>query len=500
MHFSYRAFPALLLAISCSSWGQFWQDKPAGQATNYVSGDAQWARLAQSSGGNSRFNKICTDSPGNIITVGYADGTSSYSLGNGVTISGFHSGRNVLIVKYDSAGNALWARSTVSGANDSVFNAVATDSAGNIYAVGNLTNNITYGFGNGVTIQGAYASSVNGFVIKYDSAGNAQWAKSTTTAPSVSRFNGVAVDSAGGVYVVGDQGTQAAYTYGGTATTATGGWTNLNAVMVKFDSSGNALWAIKAIGASGDSTYSAIATDNAGGIFAGGYQNTASVVTYGGLAVSGAHAGSNATLVKFDASGNGVWGRTTTTAAGESLTNAVITDTAGNIFVSGSADSTGLFTINGQASFTTVNPAYTHAFVVKFSAAGNAQWASTPTVAPDDSFFTGLAAPGDGGVVVVGSFLTSGTFHFGSGQSATGLNAGANAVAVRYDSSGNANWVRAPKNGTSSSAYSGAITGNDGFVYFSGYQNGTTAFSYGNGVTVTASSGNDSALSVKFYP
>src|SRR5690242_19757412 len=81
--------------------------------------------------------------------------------------------------------DAQWAKSTVVAPGNSYFLGVTNDTSGNSYAVGYMDGS-QYDFGNGVTVTGATSS--NALIVKYNSSGVAQWAKSTVSGPA-SQFN-----------------------------------------------------------------------------------------------------------------------------------------------------------------------------------------------------------------------------------------------------------------------------------------------------------------------
>jgi hypothetical protein len=78
---------------------------------------------------------------------------------------------NVVLVKYNSSGTVLWAK-TVSAGERSSFGAVAADSSGNVYAAGIQWGTDTYTYGMGVSAQGAYSNGTyyddqNAVLVKY---------------------------------------------------------------------------------------------------------------------------------------------------------------------------------------------------------------------------------------------------------------------------------------------------------------------------------------------
>jgi len=138
-----------------------------------------------------------------------------------------------VLVKYDSNGTAQWAKSVTAGSNISWFNAVAADSAGNVYAAGTQYGAGINDYGTGISAAGVYLYGENLLIVKYDSGGTAQWAKSVSTGNFDSRFNALAADTSGNVYAAGCQNGDGTFTYS-PGVTLTGTSYFENAVLVKY--------------------------------------------------------------------------------------------------------------------------------------------------------------------------------------------------------------------------------------------------------------------------
>jgi uncharacterized repeat protein (TIGR02543 family) len=266
------------------------------------SGKALWAKSVTSGTSSSYFYSVAVDSSGNIYAAGYQYGTGSFKYGPGVSVAGTSSGSNVVLVKYNSSGTALWAKSVTAGTSPSEFNSVAVDSSGNVYAAGYKYNTGSLTYGEGVSVAGSYPSS-NVVLVKYDSSGTALWAKSVTAGDSYSLFNSVAVDSSGNVYAAGWQYGTGSFTYGAGVSVAGSYADGSNVVLVKYDSSGNALWAKSVTAGTDVSSFSSVAVDSSGNVYAAGYQYGTGSYTYGeGVSVAGSSSSyANVVLVKYDA-------------------------------------------------------------------------------------------------------------------------------------------------------------------------------------------------------
>ncbi|HOF01216.1 MAG TPA: hypothetical protein PLO40_01720 [Spirochaetota bacterium] len=264
------------------------------------SGAALWAKSVTAGTNSSYFNSVAIDSSGNIYAAGNQEGTESYTYGEGVSVAGSSSGRNVVLVKYNSSGAALWAKSVTAGTNSSYFNSVAIDSSGNIYAAGNQEGTESYTYGEGVSVAGIPAWN-NVILVKYNSSGTALWAKSVTAGTSYSAFGPVAVDSSGNIYAAGVQSGAENCTYGDGVSVAGTYADGSSVVLVKYNSSGAALWAKSVTTGTKNSWFGSVAVDSSGNVYAAGDQEGTGSYTYGdGVSVAGTGL-SNAVIVKYGA-------------------------------------------------------------------------------------------------------------------------------------------------------------------------------------------------------
>jgi len=127
---------------------------------------ALWARSVRSGDATSRFHAVTTDSSGNAYCAGDLWGDAEFDFG-GATVKGAYSGgSNAAIVKYDSSGNAVRARSVSEGADNSRFSGVAIVPGGDVFAVGDQTGSSSYTYGTGVSATG-YNTNEHSVVVKY---------------------------------------------------------------------------------------------------------------------------------------------------------------------------------------------------------------------------------------------------------------------------------------------------------------------------------------------
>ncbi len=462
---------------------------------------AKWATAVSSGASDTRFNAAAVDSAGNVYAVGFMSGTGSYSFGNGATAQGASSTSNAVIVKYNAQGVAQWAR-TVSGANIgsnySSFNGVAVDSSNNIYVAGYQGGNVAYTYGGSASATGVYNGS-NAVLVKYDTLGNAKWARTPSTAPYASTFKAVAVDSSSGdVYAAGYQGKNGTYTYGSQSVSGT--YTaGANAVIVKYSAGGTAQWAKSVSAGSSASIFNAVAVDSSGNAYAAGSQTGNSQYTYGSQSVTGGSSNNNFVLVKYDSSGTAKWADTATSStSGSSWFNGVSTDSAGDLYAVGIQYTTGTFDFGNNTTAAGTSGGV-NMVIVQYSEQGAAQWARSTDSTTNCAYstFEGVATDSDGNADVVG--WQEGLCTYGSGVSITSPSSYHTGVVVTYDSLGNALWAQSNSSVPGTSEFTGVAVDSSRNAYPVGFENGTSTYTYGSFSTHGATSGVN-AVSVKYGP
>jgi len=396
-------------------------------------GTALWAKSETAGTYTSEFNSVAVDSSGNVYAAGEQLGTGSFTYGEGVSVAGTSSGYNVVLVKYNSSGTALWAKSVTAGTNHSRFNSVAVDSSGNIYAAGEQWGTGSFTYGEGVSVAGTYGGTFSGgsvVIVKYNSDGVALWAKSVTTGTSISRFNSVAVDSSGNVYAAGSQNGDGVYTYGpGVSVAVTYGGSSSSVVLVKYNSTGTALWAKSVTAGYRSSYFNSVAVDSSGNVYAAGKQDGTLSLTYGdGVSVAGTcdFDSGNVVLVKYNSTGTALWARSVTAGISASRFNSVAVDSSGSVYAAGYQSGTGSYTYGAGVSvvgtYSTSN-----VVLVKYNPSGTALWAKSVTAGTTGkSNFNSVAVDSSGNIYATGESAGSITYGYGVSVAGDGL------VLVKY--------------------------------------------------------------------
>lgn len=399
-----------------------------------------WGAVAGGAGSDGA-NAVAVDTNGNAFVAGHFTGTALFGT-NQLVSAGVRDG---FLAKYSAAGQLLWVRG-FGGAGFDVVNAVAVDTNGNAYVVGNFEG--TASFGSAVLNNTSASSFADVFVAKFDAGGTNVWARGLGVAASSDLGNAVALDGAGNVLVAG----QSTFpSFSGVALTNHG-----RIFVAKYDNAGNPLWARKAGGGSAGQfdTATAVAADAAGNVYLAGVFASATATFDGGLALAN-EGGFDAFLARFDSTGGLQWVRQLG-GAQDARANGVAVDAAGNAYVAG--EFTGALQLPGTNLSTTVSDQ--NLFVARFSPAGAVDWARQAGGALQDSaravtvrgtnvflagYFSGVATIGPDTLSSVGNtfdaFLarldTNGNFAFAQ-QAGGGDLGGDFGLGVAVDANGSA--------------------------------------------------------------
>ncbi len=176
----------------------------------------------------------------------FYDGSWATAADNeGIYVAGFtyqwdNIKANAALLKYDSDGNLVWAR-TWGGVDDAVGRGIAIDPSGAVYITGYIRGNTT---------------TTKSFLLKYNQSGELIWSK-TFGSEGVNAF---AVGASDGIYVDGTN-----------ETIKNNQWRS-NMFLIKFDEAGSILWTRQwgsnpinycyAISVSGDNIYQAGTTSD----------------------------------------------------------------------------------------------------------------------------------------------------------------------------------------------------------------------------------------------
>jgi hypothetical protein len=292
-------------------------------------GNIGWARQVATNSGSPL--RVAADSTGNVYFAGRFSGTASFGT-NTLVSSG---PADVFLAKYDSEGNALWARRIV-GYDPSLSQglALAADNDANVLVSSRYTN--------AANIGGTVVTNSSSFIAKFDSPGNLVWARPCLATEAVT------VGASGSIYITGSALTSSA-TPGSLA---------------KYDSLGNLVWSRPF--PHGQS----IAVDTSEYIYATGWGGG----SYADITVTNVNGVPDFFIAKCDNAGQLKWVRQVG-CTNQPFGMGVALDAFGNVYAAASSASA-----NRQAvlKFGAVTLSNTFSFLAKYDSAGNALWGVAP--------------------------------------------------------------------------------------------------------------------------
>lgn len=336
-----------------------------------ASGNFVWAKKW---GGSAMeyANGLAINSAGEIIVCGSYVYEIDFDPNAGITLLGVTSNVNTYVVKYDTSGNLIWAKSTNTGGSGVYCFGLTVDNSDNIAVIGTYYNTADFDPNAGVTNM----TNPNGegiYIWKLSSLGNLVWVKEFQSTTGSRRGLKIDSDVSGNLYSTG-------YFAGTVDFDPNAGIGNLtsngiyDAFICKLDANGNFAWA-KQIGGTGTDYGNNILVDANGNVFTTGYYvNTADFDTGAGISNISSNGGKDIFITKLDVNGNYIWGKSLgSTGDDEGL--CLANDISDNLYLSGTFNGTMDFDPN--ATIYNLNPTGgTDGFVLKLSSAGNFTWAS----------------------------------------------------------------------------------------------------------------------------
>jgi enterochelin esterase-like enzyme len=202
-------------------------------------GNQTWLRQFGVPAVADRGYGLATDATGNIYVTGYTRGNlAATNLGD----------KDVYVAKLGPGGNELWVQQFGSTGEDKGWGVAATADG---IRVGGMTSGA----------MGAPAGALDGWVARYDAAGNRTWLRQFGTAGNEEVW-GLTADAAGNTYV-------AAYSAGSFAGSLAG---DKDIVAARFDPAGTMTWADQ-LGTDLNDKGAAVALDGDGNLYLAGFSD-----------------------------------------------------------------------------------------------------------------------------------------------------------------------------------------------------------------------------------
>lgn len=443
----------------------------------------EWAKRIGGPGYDQNI-RIAKNIQGNVYCIGSFEGTIDFDPGAGISNLTSVGLLDVFILKLDSIGNFIWAKSIGGPGNEGGGN-IAVDSLGNIYTFGHFTGTADFDPSAGTS----NATSIGGtdlFLSKHDSDGAFLWVKSFGGS-DFDLSSSIAIDDLGNIYMTGTFNESVDFDPGeGVSTLTSEG--SADVFILKLDSAGNYIWA-KNVGGGSYETVTSIAVDSTRNVFiVGSFFGTADFDPSEETNNLTSTSGEDAFILKLNPTGSFLWARSLGGMYDDSGASIVV-DNSGNSYTTGYFLESILFG-PGEEMYNLSSYGKADAFIVKYDSSGNIVWAKR--IGAHESDFGGdIALDDDNNVYTTGSFTYGAFFGIVGGPSILSSAGLIDAYIIKLNTEGDLVW--AISIGGSSYDYGSSITIDaSGNVYSTGTFRETVDFDPGGGVsTLTSEGAND---------
>jgi hypothetical protein len=409
-----------------------------------------WSKKGGGTGRDQGY-ALTTDGKGNVYVTGEFTSTGTFAPAVSLVSAG---NVDFFLVKYDSAGNALWGKKGGGTLTDRGYG-VVVGLDGNPVVTGHY-----YGASTFDTVTVTSSGNLDAFIAKYNAAdGKLLWLKE---GKSVSQTSPRAITAdAQGNYIVGG--------YYGTSTALTATFDNITLTsagqrdiyIVKYNKDGVIQWGVSAGGPASGEEVKDITCDPAGNIYVTGIFTDTSA--FGSTTLYG-RGGADIFVAKYSPAGNLVWAKSIG-GKKEDEGSAIALDASGNIYVGGRIDSAAVF----DANTSVLSAGGYDAFIAKYDNSGNLLWVKLGGGTGND--YTNGIVCDQAGVIGVGSFLTSAVF---GGTTVTSAGA-EDLYFIRYKSNGDFDWIKTA-GGAEKETANRIVLAADGSAYATGNFRSTATF------------------------
>ncbi len=333
-------------------------------------GNLLWAKSIGNIGAEYG-KKIALDNSGNVYVAGTFVDTVDFDPGVGVFNLNNPSSRDAFILKLDSDGSFVWAKSISSSNAQNVF-AIAADALGNVYTGGTFSQ--TADFDPGAT-EFELTSNGSGdyFIQKLDSNGDFVWAQSFGGA-SYDYVYGILIDDNNDVLMTGGFKDTVDFDPGvGTSNFISNG--GFDYFIQKLDENGDLLW-VKTTGGVGSDIGIALTQGSSGDIYVGGkFSDTVDFDFGTGTTDVISNGSADYFIQRLTTNGDLIWVKSVGGTAADEL-KALACDLRENIYVLGYFNDTVDFDPNAGDT-TIVSNGVNDISIQKLDSTGNLIWVKT---------------------------------------------------------------------------------------------------------------------------
>ncbi|MDP4266381.1 MAG: T9SS type A sorting domain-containing protein [Bacteroidota bacterium] len=427
---------------------------------------------------------VTTDKSGNVLVTGYF---RSSNITFGLTTLNQNGNDDIFLVKYNSKGNVLWAKSA-GGKNDDEAYAIATDNQGYTYVAGAFkSSSLSFGTWN-LNTKGSYDM----FIAKYDQNGNVIWAKSFG-GPGDEQINTITTDSLNNIYI-GGTFNSSSLTIGATTFNNKGG---NDIILIKLDYKGNILNS-KAFGGNNDDNLNNIKVSADNKIFLTGNFKS-DTLFFDNISLLN-HGNNDAFITKLNDKLSSIWAKSFGGIADE-YSNALNIDKDGNLVITGSFVSSSLVIgndmLNKQGSY--------DIFVSKIDSSGKFIWSKSAGGEGTD-IATGITSDINNNIYISG-YYTSSIIYFDSISKVNSGSLSSDGLIAKFDSKGKVIWMKTLGGTSNDYAYDISVNNTGDKMYITGsfssndiYFGNINLINNGNLDTYIAKLGDDISTKYNFTP
>jgi hypothetical protein len=378
---------------------------------NYI-----WAISIGGPSSGEYINSIALDGFGNIYATGSFIDTIDFDPGAGTSNLTSKGSEDIFILKLDTGGNFIWAKS-IGGTSNVNSVSIAVDGSGNVYTTGSFQDTVDFDPGAGTSILTSTGIS-DIFVSKLDAAGNYIWAKSMGGA-SWDFSTSIAVDGSGNIHTTGIFSDTVDFDPGAGISNLISLGTN-DMFISKLDSLGNYLWA-KRIGGTveplGQDIANSIAVDRSGNVYTTGeFIGNVDFDPGTGSTILTSFLQKDVFILKLDTGGNFIWAKRIGDYYDSNATSIAV-DGVGNVYTTGAFRGYVDFDPGTGSTFLT-STGYWDIFILKLDPGGNFIWAKSMGGTSSDGGFS-IALDSSSNVYTIGAF--GGTVDFDPGVGTSNL-------------------------------------------------------------------------------
>ncbi|MBG8554353.1 SBBP repeat-containing protein [Hymenobacter guriensis] len=299
-----------------------------------INSEGQWQWATQAGGTNNDYaNGITLDPAGNVYTTGWFSGNIKF--GTTATLAASSPGGvNFYVAKLNAGGKWQWATRTAGTGSDTGTDIVA-DAQGHLFVAGEFSGAVSFG----ATQLSAAPDNQGELFVARLSAANGQWQWATqATGHDEAESTSLGLDATGNLYLGGWlRSTDAVF---GTAHLAgPGPGLVQTAYLAKLNNASTFEWAVQS-DAGGEKLITSMVTDASGHVYVAG--TFAGVARFGTTVLRSELQGNQAFVAKLTASGQCLWA-VQAGSAGYDIISGLALDAAGDLVVTGSVAAAATF-------------------------------------------------------------------------------------------------------------------------------------------------------------